>query len=177
MGSDDDNDERTITFSENTLEIDPPDWNLLGDNRLWHNLWYTPGELRRQAPRFHPQDREEPFLSKYRALFRAKCLATDCSLSPHAGHEFLWPVVWEGSHGFHYFDHIPNGDINEEEWTMTFIRRGNATRVSRTTLIHDLAPTWNDYWHIGDVPSTKCIQHYTGIDTRPTAEDRCTEYE
>ena len=71
--------------------------------------WYSTAEIESGGFHIHPQDREDPTRPHVRALFRGKCLAMECDLTPTAGIEFGWPVVWTEDAAWIYPAHAING--------------------------------------------------------------------
>ena len=125
------------------------------------------------------KDREVPILAGAKALFQAKAIALECNnLDPTrpktCGQEFWWPVVWKQKRAFICNDHLVSEEIDDFQWEETFIRRGNAISYSRKESIIYLAATWNNYWHIGDVPDRDEVLQLTSVDKTPTKlEAKC----
>jgi hypothetical protein len=165
---------KSVAFDAKTTYVKAPStWDFLNNDASWHALWYTVDELREQGIRYMTCDREQPFLSNHKALFRAKELAIECNQAnktrpPTCGHEFRWPVVWKNKRAYHYNQYVTNEDIDERQWEETYLRRGNAISYKRDEAISGLASTWQSYWHIGDIPSYAEVETTSGISGRPT---------
>jgi len=80
-------------------------------------------------------------------------------------------VDWTQKRAFIYNDHLVSEEVDEFHWEETFIRRGNAISYSRKESIIYLASTWNNYWHIGDVPDRDEVLQLTSVDKTPTKDE------
>jgi hypothetical protein len=88
-----------LQFDNKASFIDPPPaWDFMTNDKSWHSTWYSVEELKADRICYIAKDREAPFLTGAKALFRAKSLALECNTydpkrPETCGQEFLWPVV------------------------------------------------------------------------------------